>query len=104
LHGKPNQPGEMMTTLLGALTWWPWNAEGGIRNVRRAPQAPGMVTLAWATRDPLPTVLVRRDGSEVFRDEELRHEHQVTLTGWAGFREDIVIRAGELERVIEVTF
>lgn len=92
-----------MTALLQALTWWPWN-EGCIRNVRRSPQAPGMVTLAWATREPLPTILLRRDGTEVFRDEVPRQEHQVTLTGWAGFREDIVIRAGDAERIVEVRF
>ncbi|MEQ1508393.1 MAG: hypothetical protein ABMB14_39550 [Myxococcota bacterium] len=93
-----------MTTLLEALTWWPWTAEHGIRNVRRAPQAPGMVTLAWATRDACPTLLVKRDGTEVFRDESLRHDHQVTLTGWAGGAEDIVIRAGTAERVVQVDF
>jgi hypothetical protein len=93
-----------MTTLLEALTWWPWNASDGIRNVRRAPRSPGLVTLAWATRDPRPTVLKKRDGTEVFRDEVLRVEHQVTLTGWAGVREDIVIDAGESQRLIEVEF
>jgi hypothetical protein len=63
-----------------------------------------MVTLAWATRSAVPTLLTKRDGTEVYRDESLRHEHQVTLTGWAGNAEQIVIRAGEAERVIEVTF
>lgn len=93
-----------MSNLFEGLTWWPWSTESSIQNVRRATAAPGMVTLTWATRDPSPTLLVKRDGTEVFRDEALRHEHQVTLTGWVGFREDIVIRAGEIERVVEVTF
>ncbi|MEZ4237279.1 MAG: hypothetical protein R3F59_14240 [Myxococcota bacterium] len=93
-----------MTTLLESLSWWPWSAETGIRNVRHAPVAPGMVTLAWATREASPTLLTRGDGSEVFRDEALRHEHRVTLTGWAGRGEDIVIRAGDSERVVQVRF
>jgi hypothetical protein len=93
-----------MTPLLEALTWWPWTTDSGIRNVRRSPAAPGMVTLAWATRDACPTLLTRRDGTEVFRADGLRHEHQVTLTGWVGFDEDIVIRAGDAERVVQVTF
>jgi hypothetical protein len=93
-----------VTTLLESLTWWPWSADAGIRNVRHALQAPGMVTLAWATREACATLLTRRDGSEVFRDESLRNEHRVTLTGWAGLGEDIVIRAGEAERIVQVQF
>lgn len=93
-----------MTTLLEAMTWWPWTAESGIRNIRREARNPGMVTLAWATRDACATLLTRRDGTEVFRDDGLRHEHQVTLTGWVGFGEDIVIRAGNVERVVQITF
>lgn len=93
-----------MSNLFEGLAWWPWSAESDIRNVRRARAAPGMITLAWATRDLAPTLLTKRDGTEVFRDEILRREHQVTLTGWAGFREDIVIRAGDTERVVEVSF
>lgn len=93
-----------MTTLLEALTWWPWSPESWIRNVRRAPQAPGIVTLTWATKALSPTLLTRPDGSEVFRDDGLRHEHKVTLTGGSGSTEDIVIRAGEMERVVGVRF
>lgn len=93
-----------MTTLLESLTWWPWSAESAIRDVRRAAQAPGLVTLAWVTRAACPTLLTKRDGTEVFRDECLRHEHHVTLTGWAGADEDIVICAGEAERVVQVSF
>ena len=96
--------GETMTTLLGSLTWWPWCAEAGIRNVRRAPQAPGLVTLAWATQNACATVLTKRDGTEVYRDEALRHEHHVTLTGGVGYAEDIVIRAADGERVVQVSF
>jgi hypothetical protein len=95
-----------MTTLLEALTWWPWNSESSssIRNVRRAPAAPGLVTLAWATKDPRPTLLKRADGTVVFRDDGPRLEHAVTLTGWAGGREDIVIDAGEFQRTVPVEF
>ncbi|MEQ1569045.1 MAG: hypothetical protein ABMA64_25635 [Myxococcota bacterium] len=93
-----------MTTLLESLTWWPWNAAECIRNVRRSPAAPGLVTLAWATRDPRPTVLKKADGTEVFRDEGPKVDHVVTLTGGAGELEDIVIDTGDFQRVVRVEF
>ena len=40
----------------------------------------------------------------MFRDDGPRLEHAVTLTGWAGGREDIVIDAGEFQRTVPVEF
>jgi hypothetical protein len=92
-----------MTALLESMTWWPWPV-GPIRNVRHQSEAPGMVTLRWRTPEPVPTLLARPDGSPLFHDEQARTEHQVTLTGWAGRCEDIVIRAGRETRRVAVAF
>lgn len=92
-------------TLLDALTWWPWSrTEGEISDVRPAVEAPGLVTLAWCTDAEQPTLLTRHDGTELFRDELPRRQHRVTLTGNAGWREEIVIRAGEFQRAVQIAF
>ena len=94
-----------MTALLESLSWWPWTPElGPIRNVRHHAEAPGMVTLRWSTEDAVPTRLSRTDGTPLFQDDDPRTDHQVTLTGWAGMCEDIVILAGRDERRIAVSF
>jgi hypothetical protein len=94
-----------MTVLLDALTWWPWNSENReIRNVTRAPQAPGLVTLGWSTEEDCATVLERPDGSALFHDDAPTSRHRVTLTGVAGQREWIVIRGSGSERMVEVSF
>jgi hypothetical protein len=93
-----------VTNLLEALSWWPWHPDRRIFGVRSAPRAPGQVTVAWATREPRPTVLLQHDGTEIFRDEQLRIEHEVTVVGWIGVRQDLVIDVGDESRVVAVDF
>lgn len=92
-------------TLLDALTWWPWSrTESEITDVRPQVEAPGLVTLAWCTDEERPTRIERRDGTPLFSDELPRRQHRVTLTGAAGWREEIVIRAGDFQRAVQIAF
>ncbi|HHO51903.1 MAG TPA: hypothetical protein ENK18_13735 [Deltaproteobacteria bacterium] len=94
-----------MTALLESLTWWPWHTGAkNIHSVRHTLDAPGLITLQWATLEEGPTTLLRADGAHLFQDPTRRTEHQVTLTGTAGTRESIVIHAGDHERVVELGF
>jgi len=87
------------------MTWLHWlAARTAIGSVRSDSPVPGMVTLAWRTGEPEPTVVETVAGGLLYTDPTPDTQHRVTLAGGPGTSMAVQIRAGHHQRRVQLSF